>query len=65
MAKRQWVLFPKEILRILQGLKSKVRARDERRAQVPASPKPANLPAEGLKNVTITPEKVEREEGDE
>ena len=66
---REWpkdnrILFPREILKILQDLKSKVRAQDKKRAQVLVSPKPANLPAEGPKIVTTTSEKVEREEGD-
>ena len=67
---REWpkdnrILFPREILKILQDLKSKVRARDKKRAQVPVLPKPANLPAEGPEIVTTTSEKAEREEGDE
>ena len=62
---REWpkdngILFPREILKILQDLKSKVRARDEKRAQVPVSPKPVNLPAEGPEIVTTTSEKAER-----
>ena len=67
---REWlkdngIPFPREILKILQDLKSKVRVQDEKRAQVPVSLKPANLPAEGPEIVTTTSEKVEREEGDE
>ena len=66
---REWpkdngIPFPREILKILQDLKSKVRAQDEKRAQVPVSPKPANLPAEGPEIMTTTSEKAEREEGD-
>ena len=66
---REWprdngILFPREILKFLQDLKSKVRAQDEKRAQAPVSPKPANLPAEGPEIMTTTSEKVEREEGD-
>ena len=67
---REWpkdngIPFPREILKILQDLKLKVRAQDEKRAQVPVLPKPDNLPAEGPKIMTNTSEKVEREEGDE
>ena len=62
---REWpkddgIPFPREILRVLQDLKLKVRAQ-EKRAQVTVSPTPANLPAEGPRHEDITSEMADRE----